>query len=119
MDQSILDKGQQALGIFDLGIVSLNAFFYLVSFIFAYRIRTSPVYAIPALISLAVSGFVSMQIANLYAAIARSGPFTAIANGFPAVNFMYNNYLTITLVLGGTLILLLYGKTRTGREVTV
>jgi len=119
LDQKALEQGQKALGLFDLGIVSLNAFFYLVSFIFAYRVRTSPVYAVPALISLSVSGFVSMQIANVYAAISRTGPFTAIANSFPSVNFLYNNYLTITLVMGGTLILLLYGKTRTGREVVV
>ena len=80
LDQETLDQGIQALSLFDAGIVALNAFFYLVSFIFAYRIRTSPVFAVPALIFLAVSGFVSMQIANIYAAIASTGPFTGIAN---------------------------------------
>jgi hypothetical protein len=119
MDQSTLQDGIDALTLYDAGIVSVNAFFYLVSFIFAYRIRTSPVYAVPALISLSVSGFVSMQIANVYAAFARVGPFTSVANMFPSLNFLYNNYLSITLVMGGTLILLLYGKTRSGREVTV
>jgi len=119
LDQETLDQGIQALSLFDAGIVALNAFFYLVSFIFAYRIRTSPVFAVPALIFLAVSGFVSMQIANIYAAIASTGPFTGIANSFPATGVLYNNYLTITLTLGGVLILLLYGKTRSGREVTV
>lgn len=119
LNQETLDQGIQALSLFDAGIVALNAFFYLVSFIFAYRIRTSPVFAIPALIFLAVSGFVSMQIANIYAAIASTGPFTSIANSFPATGLLFNNYLTITLTMGGVLILLLYGKTRSGREVTV
>jgi len=119
LDQDTLEQGIQALSLFDAGIVAVNAFFYLVSFIFAYKIRTSPVFAVPAIIFLAVSGFMSMQVANVYAAIASTGPFTAVANSFPATGFLFNNYLTITLTMGGVLILLLYGKTRSGREVTV
>lgn len=119
IDQSTLDKGMAALTVFNVGIVLVNLFFYIAGFIFAYRVRTSPVFALPAIIFLGVSGFLSMEISNIYGAVAQVPVFQPVANSFPALNTFMSNYGSVSLVLGGVLVLLLYGKTRSGQEVMV
>lgn len=119
IDQDTLNKASTALGVFDLGIVFVNASFFIASFILVYRIPSNPIFVVPAILSLAISVWFAGEMANVYSLFANTGPFTSVANSFPAVNTLYNNYTTITALLGGLMIVLLYGKTRQGREVTV
>lgn len=119
IDQGVLDKGMAALNVFNVGIVAVNVFFYIAGFILAYRVRTSPIFAFPALLVLGVSGYLSLEISNIYAAFANVSAMQGVTNQFPVLNVFMSNYLTVTLVLGGVLVLMLFSKSRQGREFTV
>lgn len=119
IDQSTLDKGKQALTVLNVGIVLVNLFFYIAGFILAYRIRTSPVFALPAIMVLGVSTFISMEISNIYGIFSSVPVFQPVTNVFTTVNTFMGEYATVTAVLGGVLVLFLYGRTRSNREVSV
>jgi glucan phosphoethanolaminetransferase (alkaline phosphatase superfamily) len=119
IDQDTLDKAQQALGVFDVGIVFVNASFYLASFIFVYQIRSNPIYFVPSFIFLTISVWLSAEIANMYNLIANVSVMQSAANAFPTLNLFYTNLPLITAVLGFGVLIMLYGKTRSGSEVQV
>lgn len=119
MNQEILDEGRQAYQVFDLGLVAFNIFFWIVGIILGLMTRSHPVFAIPSIIVLAVSGFISMQLSNVYAAIASSSGFASTANQFPAFAAFMSNYGSVTLVLGAVVIVMLFGKRRSRRDVAV
>lgn len=117
--QEPLEKGKSALEIFDLGIVFVNASFYIASFIFVYQIRSNPIFVIPSFLFLAISVWFSAEVANVYSYFAHTGPFTSVVNNFTALHSFYNELALITAVMGFGILVLLYGKTRSGTEVTV
>lgn len=117
--QEPLQDAKSALEIFDLGIVFVNASFYIASFIFVYQIRSNPIYVIPSFLFLTIAVWFSAEVANVYSYFANTGPFTSVVNNFTALHAFYNELALITAVLGFGIIVLLYGKTRSGTEVTV
>lgn len=116
--QEPLQEGLDALKIFDFGILFLNGAFYLAAIILAVQIRTSPVFALPSLLFLGVSVWLSSEIANIYTLFGRSSPLTSAAQQFTLTETFFTNLPVITLGLGGLLLIVLY--TGVGRsEVTV
>lgn len=119
MDQEVLQEGLDAYKVFDLGLVGFNVFFWIVGIVLALMTRSHPVFAIPSFFVLAISGFVSMQLSNMYAAIVNTSAFSGVANSFPALNAFMGQYGTVVLVMGAVLIVFLFGKRRSRRNVTV
>jgi hypothetical protein len=118
MKQEPLQDAKTALGVFDIGILVVNAGFYLAGIALATKIRTSPVFALPSLLFLAVSVWLSSEVANIYALFGNSGPLSSAAAEFTLVETFMKNLPTVTLGLGGLLLVVLY--TGVGRsEVTV
>lgn len=115
--QEPLQDAENALAVFDVGIIFVNASFFIASFIFAYQIRSSPIFFIPSLIFLGIGVWLAGEVANIYSLVVGTGPFTSVANQFPSLTLFYKNLLEITAILGSVLAVLLYGKTRSRAEV--
>jgi len=95
--QEPLKEAQTALGIFDIGIVFVNAGFYLSSIILAAKIRSSPVFALPALIFGGIGVWLSSEIANIYYLFGSTGPLQGAASSFTLTSTFMQNLPTITL----------------------
>ena len=108
ISQEPLEQGQAALSIFDVGIVFVNAAFYLVGIVLGVKVRTSPVFALPALIFLGVSVWLSSEVANIYGLFGQAGPLQGAAGEFVLVEQFMSNLPVITLGLGGLMLLVLY-----------
>jgi len=108
IDQEPLQEAQNALSIFDIGIVLVNGGFYLTSIILATKIRTSPVFALPSLIFMAVSIWLSSEVANIYYLFGQSNPISSAASSFQLTSTFMQNLPTITLGLAGLLAIVLY-----------
>lgn len=106
--QEPLQEAQNALGIFDLGIVMINASFYLASIILATKIRSNKVFAVPSLIFIGVAVWLSSEIANIYYLFGQSGPLSSAANSFTLTNTFMQNLPVITLGLSTILAIVLY-----------
>lgn len=118
LDQHTLQEAQNALNIFDYGIIAGNIMLWIVSLIFAYQIKSSPIFFFPAIIGLALNTWISMQIANIYGAMARNSALTSAANNFSNLTTYMSNYGVIAAALGMVMLVFLYGKV-SGPEATV
>jgi len=118
MDQDTLQKGLDAYKIFGPGLVVFNSFTWIVGIILGLRVRSHPVFALPALIALGLSGFVSFQLANMYGAFASTSVFASSANQFPLLSEFMSSYGEITLVMGGIILTVLYGISGRSTRVT-
>lgn len=108
IDQEPLQEAQTALGVFDLGIIVVNASFYLVSIILATRIRSNPVFVVPSLIFVAVGVWLSSEIANIYYLFGQTPVISQYASNFSMTSTFMQNLPTITLGLSTILLIVLY-----------
>jgi len=119
IDQETLSQAKNALSVFDFGIIAINATFYIASFIFVYQIPSNPIYTFPALLFGGIGVWFSAEISNVYGIFAQAGPMSEAANAFSNLYLFYSNQAAIVAVLTMVIVIGLYGKTRTGQEVTI
>jgi len=112
--QEPLQEAQNALGVFDIGVVVVNASFYLASIILATRIRSNPVYAVPSLIFVGVGVWLSSEIANIYYLFGKTPAISSYASNFELTSTFMQNLPVITLGLSTLLLIVLY--TGVGRK---
>lgn len=115
IQQDKLQDGINALSAFDYGIVLFNGFFYLGAIVLAVKVRTSPVFALPAILFLGVSVWLSSEIANIYNLFGQAGPISSAASSFTMVQTFMNNLPLITAGMGGLLLVILFTGVGRGR----
>lgn len=108
IDQEVLGEAETALGVFDYGIVFVNASFYVASLILGFKIRTSPVFAVPALLFLGLSVWLSAELANIYHLFGLSSPFSAAASSFSVTTQYFQSLPLITVGFGVLLVVVIY-----------
>jgi len=112
--QEPLQEAQNALGIFDYGIIMVNASFYLASIILATRIRSNPVFAVPSMIFIGIAVWLSSEIANIYKIFGETPALAQAAGNFQLTTQFMKNLPVITLGLSTVLAIVLY--TGVGRK---
>ena len=78
------------------------------------RIRTNPVFFLASLLSLVIAVFVSAQLANMYASIAQTSMFAAVANTLPFTTKVLYNFPLLIGAGGFVIILALYVRQGSG-----
>jgi len=114
IDQDILQDGQNAIQVLDIGVVVVNASFYLASIILATKIRSNPVFAVPSLIFVGVAVWLSSEIANIYYIFGQTPALADAASSFQLTSTFMQNLPLITLGLSTVLVIVLY--TGVGRK---
>lgn len=112
--QEPLQEAQTALGVFDIGIVVVNASFYLAGIILGTRIRSNPVFAIPSIIFMGVGVWLSSEIANIYYLFGQTPQIAQYASNFTLTSTFMQNLPLITLGLSTVLAIVLF--TGVGRK---
>jgi glucan phosphoethanolaminetransferase (alkaline phosphatase superfamily) len=112
--QEPLQEAQNAIGVLDIGVVVVNASFYLSAIILATRIRSNPVFAIPSILFVGVGVWLSSEIANIYFLFGDSGPLASVASNFELTNTFFQNLPVITLGFSTLLLIVIY--TGVGRK---
>ena len=115
-DTYALEQAESALLIFDFGIVFLNVGMYLAAILLASRIRTNPVFALPSVLVLTISVWVSSELANIYALFGNTDPLQPVVEQFPTASLFVENFPLVTLGLGGLFIVVLFSKSVTGGQ---
>jgi hypothetical protein len=113
--QEPLQQGMNALAVFDIGIVVVNASFYLAGILLGVRIRSNPVFAVPALLFIAVGTWLSSEIANIYYMFGQTPVISQYAQNFTMTNTFMSNLPTITLGLSTIMAIVLFTGIGRGR----
>lgn len=115
MNPDILANAKTAVSVFDYGVIFLIGGMYLVAFIFAFNIRSHPIFFIPSLLLLSIATYISAEVANIFYMIANTSGLTTAANQFPTMITLFENLPFIVAGLGVLLIIVMY--TQPSREV--
>jgi len=107
----VLSSAQSAFHIMDYGIVIVLGAIYLSAVVFALRIPSQPIYVIPSLILVVVSGFVSAEFSNvLWKFVGAAPEVTAAANQYPVMLEVVKLFPLIQVSVGFLIIVALYTK---------
>lgn len=99
-----VSQAYDAVNLFNYLIVGVVGFFYLVSGMLAFRIRTSPVFALPAIVFNGVATFLAAEFSNVLYMFVSLDSFVSVANDFPALVGLIE---FLPLVVGGLNFLLI------------
>lgn len=118
VNQTHIDRGQQALGTLDVGFVFLAIMGFVAVVIGAFYVRTHPIFAIVQFIILILLGLIAPTISNFYYEIATTPGMVATANQYPLMTETMR-LLPITLLFFGVLVIIVLYAKRGGNEQTV
>lgn len=106
-----LEKGQDALKTFDLGLTFLVIMVGLVTVVLAAMINTNPVFFFGSLIVLIVITMVSAMMSNVFFDITSNDLIATATDQFPLTVLIMGIYPTVCLVLSIIVAIVMYSKT--------
>jgi len=106
-----LEKGQDALKTFDLGLTFLVIMIGLVTVVLAAMINTNPVFFFGSLIVLIVMVMVTAMISNVFFDVTSNELLATATDQFPLTVLIMQIYPTICLVLSIIVAIVMYSKT--------
>lgn len=98
--------------IMDNVIVLAFIFSWIAVLIFSFLIDSHPVFLIIALVFLIVILIVTASVANMYADFADSSGVAEYAGDFTKSRFIADHLVLFILAVGGSILVVLYGKTQ-------
>ena len=87
---------------------------WLVMLITAWYADTNPIFLIFTIILLTIVTVVGMNISNTYQEIIADVDVMTSADMFPNINLIMSNLATVIVVIGFSVVLVLFGKSRSG-----
>jgi len=116
MDQDSLDAAAGAIGVFDIGLVIINASFYIAGIILGSKARVSSAFALPAILMLGLAVWLSSELANVYYMFGQTSAIAPVAEEFTLIQQFFANFPLITLGLGGLMVIALFSKIGSGNQ---
>lgn len=110
LDQEQLENAAGAIKIFDLGIVALNAFFYIGGIVLGSRVKTNKAFALPAFLLLGLAVWLSSELANIYYMFGQAPVLGQYASEFTVLQTFMSNFPVITLGLGSLMLLVIFSN---------
>lgn len=108
--KTVLEKGVQAIYIFDQMIIVYALGISMFSIVSAFFIRSHPVFFVFSVLLLALAIFFSAQMANAINAFMLQEPFAAIVNNFPMALTLVRNFPLFSLLIGVLIAIATYAK---------
>lgn len=110
LNHTYFQYGLQAIGFLDYGIASLFIGMALFSIVSAYYIRTSPLFLIFGIISLAIIVWISAIVSNVSYDIVNGTTLASATTHFPITTMILQNLPLEMAVVGALIFIALYAK---------
>lgn len=98
--------------IWDNGYVVLLSFFWILMIVSSFMIDNHPIFFGIMIIVVIIAMIIPAVLANTYEEIAEDSNFVTIADEFPKINWIFNHYVQIWLVLAFSVAIPLFVKLR-------
>lgn len=119
LNETYLEKGMNAMEIFNTGFIMIFVVFYIVLGVMGYFLRTHPIFLVPSLMVLFLMIWVSGPIANTFLEIADEPVFAETVTEFGIIIFIFQNFPLFNLVFGTLVIILTFAIPRTEEGVYI
>lgn len=100
--------------IFDGGIMLLFVLLWIGTLVSAYLIDTSPVFFIVSVIVFVIVLIFAFALGNVYDELILDAEFSDVPTDFPMTNFLLGNIKIMIVVVGFSIMMVLYSKFRSG-----
>lgn len=100
--------------IFDAGFMLILFLLWVAILISSYLIDTNPVFFMVSIIVFAIAILVAMAVNSGYSEMLTDSDFSSFSTDFPMSHFILNNIVWVTLIVGLSIGVVLYGKNRAG-----
>ena len=109
INQEVLKEAQFALSMYDYGVAFVATGMFSVSILFAWRIQTSAINIVPAMLFLSMSVWLSSEFSNIFALFTSANQqLTDVAANFTGIQLLFNNLPVVVAVFGGVMLVALY-----------
>lgn len=98
--------------IFDAGFIMFFVLVWIAILISAWFIDTTPMFFIAALIVLAFTVIVGISLNEAYSELITDSEFNTVNTTFPMIHFILNNLALVTIIVGFSVLVVLFGKAR-------
>lgn len=115
IDTYFIDTGKNIYTILDKALIFIIVSLIIGAAALASQVRTHPVFAIPAMILIAVAVFITAQIANVAYYVSTAPQFITAANEFTTTMFIVDNMPKLVLAAGVVIALALYARPRSSQ----
>lgn len=78
----------------------------------SFKIETHPIFFIFTVILLIIVFMVAAELGNFYEEITAEDDISTVVAGFPMANYIMSNMLMVIIVIGFSIVLVLFGKNR-------
>lgn len=112
-----MQKVGEALTVLDYSAVLIMVGFFVASFVFASRIRTSKLFLPISFLFLVLSSWISAIFANIWSVTIKSSAFSSVANSVPFLSKILFNLPVLIFASGTLIIIALYSRVGGGRRV--
>lgn len=118
INSTYFQQGQDALLIFDYGLLMLLFGGLAVSLLLAFTLRTHTAFIIISIILLIIIIPVTAILTNVFRDIAASSDLAATAANFPIIITVVNNFPVIMAIGGILIIIVLYARIKSSNETS-
>jgi len=109
--QAMETTHQKMPGVIDGGAVFILVGLWIATLVLAFSIESHPVFFVISLLLLIFSLIGVIALQNFYEEyFASDSDLTTLQSNFPAINFVFSHLLVISIVMGLSILVVLYGK---------
>lgn len=98
--------------IFDAGFIMFFVLVWIAILVSAWFIDTSPIFLAVSIIVFIFTCLVALGLSQGYGEIMTDADLSGFVTAFPMTNFVISNLLTFCIVIGFSVVVVLYGKSR-------
>src|SRR3990167_6602416 len=103
-------QGRTSIRLFDFAYIFVVIGLFITTIIFAFLIKTHPVFFVASLMLFIVTVIIGVVLSNVYEEFTASPDLVDTANRFPVMNYVMDNLPTIVTIMGGLVLIVLYAK---------
>lgn len=96
--------------VFDAMILTLFVGLWIVSLIGAFQIDSHPIFFIISILLLGIYLFVGAVLGNGFESFITSQGISTYSSDFPMTNFLFDHIIASMMIVGITIVMVLYGK---------
>lgn len=101
--------------IFDGGLMFLFVLLWIATLVSAYLIDTSPIFFIVSVVVFLIVIIFAFALGNVYDEFILDPEFQSVPTDFPMTDFLLSNIKIMVVVVGFSIMMVLYSKFRSGR----
>ena len=108
--QVAIENNENYAPLFDNLFIFAFALFWIFVLVASYNIKTMPLFFVISIILLLFVFIMAAVLTNTWEELVEEQTFADVVDDFPKINFISSNWLSVSIVIGFSILFMLYAK---------